>query len=100
MVKFVGKPCGHNEVRNDPEKGKIIDSLPEKPTSLKDVRSLFLGMASWHFREFAPEYINLAATITHKFRGLPEKFKFDDIWDDEAQTAYCTKLSRHSVDVN
>lgn len=72
---------------NDPEKGKIIDALPSSPSSLKELRK-FLGMASWHLRDFAPEYIDLAATITHKFRGLPEKYVFADVWDSEAQAAY------------
>ena len=86
-VKFLGKLVGHRTIANDPSKGAIIEALPLTPSTFKELRS-FLGMASWHLRDFAPSYVGHAATITHKFRGLPKKFKFESFWDAEAQTAY------------
>ena len=86
-IKYVGHIVGHKVIRPDPEKVKVIDSMPKKPSTLKELKA-FLGKTSWHFRKYAPDYAELSQTITRAFRKPNDKKPFDKVWNDELQRCY------------
>ncbi|GJL66747.1 MAG: hypothetical protein NPIRA05_17180 [Nitrospirales bacterium] len=85
-LKYLGYMVGHNTLSPDPDKAKQIAEIPT-PTDLKTLRS-FLGFAGWHLRRFAPQYPDMAASLSKLTRGADRKTKFSLLWTKEATDAF------------
>ena len=80
QVKFLGHMISKDGIQVDPDKTKVIDTLPT-PKTVKEIRS-FLGMCNY-YRRFIKSYSSITAPIT-KLLKKDEEF----IWTEECETAF------------
>ena len=87
QVKFLGHMISKEGIQVDPDKTKVIDTLPT-PKTVKEVRS-FLGMCNY-YRRFIKSYSSITAPLTNLL-----KKDEDFIWTEGCETAF--RVLKHKL---
>ena len=96
-VKWGGHIITHGKIENDPAKGLAIKHIPT-PTNLKELRR-FLGMCSWHLRDFDPEYVRLSSVMTTAYRKPNDAKPFGKVWTEMKLQKVFEKIKVHAAKV-
>ncbi|UYV69327.1 K02A2.6-like, partial [Cordylochernes scorpioides] len=89
-IRYLGHIIGHNKIKPDPEKTKVINEFPQ-PKTVKQVRQ-FLGLAGY-YRKFIPKFSEIADPLT----SLTRKNKLFK-WTTEVNKSFQELKSHLSTD--